>query len=523
MSPLARCVAALVLMVLLIAIGQSAPSARRLEPLASHSATTQARGVVTSDGQPIAGATVRLQGRRESAVTDAHGRFTLANREPSIAARLIASSPGMIIAGRPWSKDEPELHFDLRPHTTDDHGGYEWVAPQADAARQQQCGNCHQQMVDEWSASAHAQSANNRRFLDQYEGTDWHGQQNRGKNLLAERPEAAGVCYSCHYPSAEPDVALLSDLRQVQGVARQGVHCDFCHKIAEVDVTRVGLNHGRFAMRLARPAEGQLFFGPLNDVDRGEDVYSPLYSQSQYCASCHEGTLLGTHAYSTYSEWQKSSAARRGVQCQNCHMAPSGTMTNIAPGRGGIERDPATLAAHRFPGFDTQFLHGHLQLSLTAKRGASGIEVAAEVRPRDIGHAVPTGHPSRNMILWLEARTAEGGTLEQTSGSKLPALAGVGPRDAGALAGRPGKLYAKVLEGPRGEQPIAYWQDNRLAYDSRIAPDTVDRQDFVFAASASKVVITARLLFRRFYWAEAAEKSWPDNELLVAEMTVTVE
>ena len=30
-------------------------------------------------------------------------------------------------------------------------------------------------------------------------------------------------------------------------------------------------------------------------VDRGEDVYSPLYSQSRYCAACHEGTVFGVH------------------------------------------------------------------------------------------------------------------------------------------------------------------------------------------------------------------------------------
>ena len=32
-------------------------------------------------------------------------------------------------------------------------------------------------------------------------------------------------------------------LRRVGGVHRQGVHCDFCHKIADVRSDRVGLDH----------------------------------------------------------------------------------------------------------------------------------------------------------------------------------------------------------------------------------------------------------------------------------------
>ena len=68
----------------------------------------------------------------------------------------------------------------------------------------------------------------------------------------------------------------------------------------------------------------QLFFGPLDDVDRGEDAFSPLYRESRYCASCHEGIVFGVHVYSTYSEWLSSPARRAGKQCQDCHMAPTG-------------------------------------------------------------------------------------------------------------------------------------------------------------------------------------------------------
>src|SRR5262249_41172103 len=160
--------------------------------------------------------------------------------------------------------------------------------------------------------------------------SDWHGRPNVGWNLRADHPFGIGVCASCHAPTAGFD----DDLTRLGGVAARGVHCDYCHKGADVTDGPLGLTHGRFGLKLLRPRDDQLFFGSLDDVDRGEDAYSPLYRQSRYCASCHEGVVFGVHVYSTYSEWLDSPARRQGQQCQSCHMAPTGRMSNIAPGKG---------------------------------------------------------------------------------------------------------------------------------------------------------------------------------------------
>ena len=195
-------------------------------------------------------------------------------------------------------------------------------------------------------------SATGRQFRNLYEGTDWQGRPGVGWGLLTQHADGAGVCASCHAPALSDDDPANLDLRQITGTATRGVHCDYCHKIAATDRDKVGLTHGRFNLHLLRPdPQGeprQLFFGPLDDVDRGEDAHSPLYRDSLYCASCHEGTVFGVHVYSTYSEWLASPARRQGRQCQDCHMKPTGRMTNVAPGKGGLERDPLTLTSHRF-------------------------------------------------------------------------------------------------------------------------------------------------------------------------------
>lgn len=84
----------------------------------------------------------------------------------------------------------------------------------------------------------------------------------------------------------------LEDISEVSGINKLGVHCDFCHKVEGVKKGEVGFAHGRDLLRLSRPEKGQVFFGPMKDATRDDNSFSPIYQQSLYCASCHEGTLL---------------------------------------------------------------------------------------------------------------------------------------------------------------------------------------------------------------------------------------
>src|SRR5262249_40322981 len=222
---------------------------------------------------------------------------------------------------------------------------------------------------------------------------------------------------ACHAPTVLHGDPAYFDLSKTQGVARHGVHCDFCHKIADAGLGTIGLTHGRFGLQLLRPAEGQLFFGPLDDVDRGEDSFSPLYKASRYCASCHEGTVFGVHVYGTHSEWLASPARKEGKQCQTCHMRPTGKMTNIAPGHGGIERDPKTLANHRFfAGSQLDMLRHAIQVSVSFDGDKSLRRLSIELRAGDVGHRVPTGFIDRHLVLIVEPLDANGKRVGMNEG-----------------------------------------------------------------------------------------------------------
>ena len=78
-------------------------------------------------------------------------------------------------------------------------------------------------------------------------------------------------------------------------------------------------------------------------------------------------------------------AKKRGQHCQDCHMKPTGKMTNMAPGHGGVERDPMTLANHRFfDGSREDMLRRCLQLSQAERLSASRC------------HLPPPEHPPRS-------------------------------------------------------------------------------------------------------------------------------
>jgi hypothetical protein len=460
-------------------------------------------GSVRDDNGPIAGARVRLKGTSLTALTDAHGRFRLP--QSITGKRVTAWKEGYFIGGSSLNSS-PLIRLSRLP--AEDNADYDWVDPAPNAAEIHNCANCHAEIYREWSHSGHAHSLDGKRFRNLYEGTDWHGKPNVGWGLLTQYPDGAGVCASCHAPTAKE-----YDLRQVQGVAERGVHCDYCHKIESVAEGPIGLSHGRFNLRLLRPSEGQIFFGSLDDVDRGEDAYSPLYRDSRYCASCHEGVVFGVHVYSTYSEWQASPAARQGRQCQDCHMKPTGRMTNLAPGHGGIPRDPSTLANHRFfDGSQEAMLRRAVKASVRFERQADGVKARVQVWAEGVGHRLPTGFIDRHLVLIVEGQDSAGSTVLPRSGPKLPAIAGE------TLAGRPGRLYARVLHDFEGHRPVPFWLASPdPPPDTRLIPGRIDELHFDYPAALSRLRL--RVLYRRFWPEVARSKNWPDDDLLVLERT----
>lgn len=465
-------------------------------------ANLDTKGTVVGDKGVLVHANVGWQGEKVRVITDAQGRFHL---PPSAKSkRIIASKTGYRIASVP--ADDKPITLRLEKLPKDDNPDYEWIDPHADQAKPNNCANCHREIHREWKNSAHAKSAISPKFLSLFDGD--HGK-HKGWNARVEHPDGSAVCASCHAPTLRSP-KLDYDIRVANGVDKSGVHCDYCHKVADAPTDKLGTRFGRDGLMLLRPAKGELLtFGPLDDAVRPGESFGclPVYKESRYCASCHEGILFGVHAYATYSEWLESPAKKQNKQCQDCHMTPTGKMTNIAPGKGGIDRNPATLASHHTPGGNLAVL----RQCLTLKADVKGKRVEVEIAAKNVGHRVPTGFPDRQLLLVVKAEGEKGRPIALTEGSRLPA-------SAGDWKGAPGMMYAKQLIGEKNRTPLPFWLPVIKSEDTRLHPEQADRRTFEFAAAPA--LVTVQLWYRRFWQETADSRAWKDNDLLVIEKTL---
>jgi hypothetical protein len=191
-------------------------------------------------------------------------------------------------------------------------------------------------------------------------------------------------------------------------------------------------------------------------------------------------------------------------------MAPTAHLTNIAPGKGGIERDPRTLGNHRFfADSQVEMLRCCVKLDTKPERTADSVRVEVSLSVNDVGHRVPTGFVDRQLILVLEPIGGDS-TKRLLNGPILDPVAGA------RLAGQPGRLYAKVLRDFDGHSPAPFWRaDPDYLLDTRLKPGESDTNVWTFPPQTRAVRV--RLLHRRFWQSVADVKGWTDNETSILE------
>ncbi|MGD8555486.1 MAG: carboxypeptidase regulatory-like domain-containing protein [Anaerolineales bacterium] len=520
--------------------------------------------VVDQDGEPLAGAIVRIKATAQMTTTDSEGRFRLTPDDPLESAYLTAWVTGYYINGLEAQAGTDDHQIVLHHHHQTDNKEYEWLSAFSSAGSESNCQNCHADPTGEnlalpfteWAQDAHALSAQNPRFLTMYSGTNMAGDQspltqygtNRDYGLFPLRPDLSqpyygpgykldfpdteGNCAACHTPAASVNAPYETDPTSVTGVGAEGVACDFCHKIWDVVLDpETGLPYpnmpGVLSIEFRRPpGEHQFFSGPYDDVAPGEDTYSALQNQSQYCAPCHFGVFWDTTIYNSFGEWLESpySDPETGQACQDCHMPHVGATYIALPEEGAVERDPDTIFSHLMPGAaDQTLLENAVTLSATAALEDSQILVDVRLVNDLTGHHVPTDSPLRQMILLVRALDGQGNELVLLEGPTLPDWAGEGDPDDGYYAGLPGVGYARILEelwteiSPTG----AYWNPTRELSDTRLAAMAEDENSWIFAAPADgEPVIEIRLLFRRAFIDLMDLKGWETPDIQMEALTL---
>jgi hypothetical protein len=108
----------------------------------------------------------------------------------------------------------------------------------------------------------------------------------------------------------------------------------------------------------------------------------------------------GASVLTTYDEWRDGPYAAQGIPCQSCHMA-------LSPGR--VAEHPSSAGRqfnlHRLIR-DTEQLRSALAIEITqVTRSADVVDVEVALENVGSGHMVPTGMPTREVVLTLSAES----------------------------------------------------------------------------------------------------------------------
>jgi hypothetical protein len=483
------------------------------------SADHTAKGKVLSENAPIPFARVRIPASDNYVVTDNNGEFEINLPDHSDSLVITAAAKGYYNGAAKVSSSGRSITINLHKLFEKDNRDYKWTNPEINPESRGNCGNCHPKMLnEEWARSSHANSAANPYFLAMYYGKDTTLMRKAGPGYKIDFPGSKGNCANCHIPGAAVNSPSGIDPLSVADVSNYGVFCDVCHKIADVRQPKNEAETGTSSISFLRPPEGRsIFFGPYDDVPE-PDTYSPLTRKSEFCGPCHTAKSGDVRIYNSYNEWKNSPYPASGIQCQTCHMAPDGVTTNFAPGKGGLERDPSTIPTHLFPGpRDPKFMANSLSMNFSVEKKSDSIRVRVTLYNDKTGHDIPSGSPSRNMILLVECVNEKGDNLKFIDGQTVPSWGGKGKKSEGNFANLPGKGFAKILEDSEGNYPAPDWKAVNILSDSRLAPFDKDISYYYFKAPAesSKIKIRTRLVYRRFFKETMQEKGFALNDIIM--------
>jgi len=329
------------------------------------------------------------------------------------------------------------------------------------------CGECHGAMHEQWKSSAHARSISTPLYA------------------AMRREEAGGGCDGCHAP-------MRSMVDPQDLVAREGVTCEVCHAIKDVEVRKPAPK-----MTLE---PGVIKRGPRCDA---RDHYfhkmgcSPLHREGRICAGCHQWSRPGPGGsevpiFTEYEEWQNSPSGTAGISCQDCHMP--GAVTEIAPGsatRAGVPN-------HGFMGEEGDLVRRALELAVASERRGGEVRVRTTLRNHGAGHSMPAGLPGRQLVLRVSTLDAGGKKLASRE-----------------------IVYSRVLLDAKGQE-APFYRAVALGSDSRIAAGKtrIEEMSFAGAGVSSARVELVSLAFSPLLVASLGVA--PPEELLLDSVTVGI-
>jgi len=292
------------------------------------------------------------------------------------------------------------------------------------------------------------------------------------KAALGDKVQAE--CIACHAPLA----SVTGDVSVADPVAQEGITCNFCHSVSEVQVTPKPASYTWDA------ADPNLMRGPYADAEAGSahgSVHSPVMGQSDFCASCHwyEGQGDGLVFEGTHPQWKGSKAAAAGTQCQDCHMPPS-------PGKASLiaKKTRDKIWAHHFMGAHTP---GVLDSTASVAAVVENGKLKLTVRNTRGGHSLPGGGASMRAIT-LEV------VYQDAAGKELARV--------------PVQTYDTEFADANGKSPVPKWLAKKVARSNEIPADAakVEWSEIPAKAKKAEAILTYHFLLPAYRAGLEAKK-----------------
>lgn len=337
------------------------------------------------------------------------------------------------------------------------------------------CSTCHQTIHLYWSESEHSRSATKPSYL-QALGAAVEG--------ASDKEAVRRGCVWCHAPTA----LVTGDYDLQRPITREGVSCDFCHTVADVDLNKP--DHP-FDLKPGKVKRGPLEYArsPFH-----ETAYSALHKASPLvCAACHEyANARGVAVLSTYSEWKAGPYPERGQTCQECHMP-------LVPGRTvreGLQSTQRRINLHRLVGGSAASrIRSGLDLRIDSLSLTSvSADVQVVVVNTAVGHAAPGGLSSKSLVLAVGVEAASGGLMHRQE-----------------------RVYRRELKDAEGRTLVAvpdlFLRAASVGEDTRLRQKEARAERFTLPLPEDWKAIVARLEYRDASDAKVGPKTMLVNEV----------
>ncbi len=241
----------------------------------------------------------------------------------------------------------------------------------------QKCKRCHLRVFEEWEASAQSRSILSSPFrvsLERYRSSSGD--------------EEGKMCFRCHAPSVleYPEHTRVYIKEIESGDPRlDGVGCSQCHLIKDVDPEQ---HPPHPTYQLERTVFGS-YKKPVENLAH-QSVPTELYSQSQYCVTCHENLPGHETLPDLLGPWQETKTQKAGKHCQSCHMPE-------AFGESANGERNRKISNHSFPGRFGKVRADAVNVKVETEVKGEESEVKVTVRSL-VPHNLPLPHPGWSRV-----------------------------------------------------------------------------------------------------------------------------